>query len=189
MITEFLFSAVLSLNLSFADADVVSKKNDHSPVFLSNEPKKSALFYSSGWETISTWNSTKGSGSTQYSFSKSIENLNGADDLVIVFVKGYDFEGFSKSVAKPLSMPFYTMPSSSNSFNVFSWTTNTSNGKLNIGLNMSDDLQSIFSAAKEKVQFRYFIISQELLKSKKLSEQEVRKTNYSQLVNLLGVQE
>ena len=104
---------------------------------------------------------------------------------VVVFVKGYDFTGFSK-VEKPLGLPFYFMAPDENS-GTYNWHTEFKEGNINVALQMQGAMEENFLKSSNQIRVRYFVLSPEFLKEHKLNAQALRGISYSKLTTLLGV--
>lgn len=148
----------------------------------------SRAFFSTGWEEVSQWTRTVSGNDVVYHFNRNTPELekqtlkNGA---VVVFVKGYDFTGFSKA-EKPLGLPFYFMAPEEAS-GTYNWHTQSREGNINIALQIQGASEESFLKANEQIRIRYFILSPQFLKEHKLNAQSLRGISYTKLALLLGI--
>lgn len=148
----------------------------------------SAAFFSTDWEEVPQWSRTTSGNDVVYSFNRNTPELeqrtvNGG--AVVVFVKGYDFTGFSK-VEKPLGLPFYFMAPEGNS-GTYNWNTEYNAGNINVALRMQGGMEENFLKANNQVRIRYFILSPQFMKENKLNAQALRGISYTKLAALLGI--
>lgn len=155
--------------------------------FFSDSNPRAA--FSSGWETVPAWQLTKGSGSLLYTYSRPLEQVSPSvlkEGLVVVFAKGYDFEGVSRAEEKPLGLPFYMALASENAPYPYAWSFTAEQAGVTVALSMNEALKGGFEAAQKDIQLRFFVLTPEFLKQHKLTPMAARKLPYSQLVALLN---
>src|SRR5688500_5473310 len=72
-------------------------------------PAPAAAYFSTDWESAPQWNRSVSGNDVTYHFNRNTPELEQQmvqSGAVVVFVKGYDFTGFSKA-EKPIGLPFY----------------------------------------------------------------------------------
>lgn len=187
MIRGLLFSILSTLSLLPASA---SENPTHLPYSkFSSVLTAPSDVYSSGWETVPAWQLDPGQGSLLYTYSRPFEELSPSmirEGVVVVFARGYDFEGISRREEKPLGLPFYMMPANEANPHPIAWSFAAEGGQVTVGLSMDKALQGGFEQAQKDIQLRYFVISPDFLRQHKLTAMAVRKMPYPQLVALLN---
>lgn len=149
-------------------------------------------FYSSGWEGVAEWSLNEASGSKNYFFNRSTPELTQAaldEGAVMVYAKGYDFEGFSKSPERPLSLPFYFLSTDEQSPHAYAWRTENSAGSIKVSLHMHDQLEKVYLDARQNIKLRYIILSKDFLQKHHLTTQSVRSKRYKELIGIMGIDE
>ena len=184
---------ILALFSSFSLLSFTEKGNPsakHAPVkALKN---KKPAFYSSAWESVAEWSAGEPAEQKNFFFNRRMPELTDAElkeGAVMVFVKGYDFDGFSKSSEKPLCLPFYLMSPDEDSPYTYSWSCETSNGNIKLSLDMHPKLENTFVTGREKIRVRYFVLPKSFLEQKNCTAQSLRGKNYKQFAEMLGVSE
>jgi hypothetical protein len=138
----------------------------------------------SEWESIPSWEIQVNGSEKTYVYNRPTPQLDKEildGGAVLVFVKGYDFEGWSRSVSKPVSLPFISGLLNENIHHFYEWNFAGDEGAVSVSLNMHSDLEKIFNEKKGELRFRYLILSPEFLQKNSLSKQELRKMSYSEL--------
>jgi hypothetical protein len=145
--------------------------------------------FSSDWETVPSWQLTSGTGSLLYTYTRSLDQVSPTilkEGVVVVFAKGYDFEGVSKAEEKPLGLPFYMAPANEAALNPIAWSYAPEENKVTIGLSMNENLKAGFEQARQDIQLRFFVLTPDFLHQHKLTPLTARKISYSQLITLLN---
>jgi hypothetical protein len=180
----FIFSA---LNLLPASA---RENVTFFPASLISIPIANPLtVYSTEWETVPAWQLAEGSGSLLYTYNRALEPVSAAvleEGVVVVFAKGYDFEGVSKAEEKPLGLPFYMALAGEAALTPYAWSYSAKEARVTVGLSMGAALKEGFEQARKDIQLRFFVLSPDFLRQHKLTPKAVRKMPYAQLVALLN---
>lgn len=187
MIRGFLMLIVSTLILLSANAKE-NLTNPLSPLlpFMGSAPQ---MVYSSDWETVPAWQLSAGSGALLYTYSRPLELVSASvvkEGVVVVFAKGYDFEGVSKAEEKPLELPFYMAMASEAVLYPYAWSYAPEEGRVTIGLSMHPDLEPGFESAQKDIRLRFFVLAPDFLRQHKLNPMAVRKMPYNKLVALLN---
>ena len=185
----YLYSIALLANIFFLSLKVDTIQPQR-PFISKVATPETAATYLSDWETVSHWDSYKENNLHLYFFNRKTPQLNASvinGDAVVIFAKGYDFEGFSKSAEQPLGLPFYLMSTTEKLTDSNAWVSENREGNIKVALSMSKDLESSFLKNNNKIQFRYFVLSSDFLRQNNLTPQSLRSLSYSKLVQLLGV--
>lgn len=187
MIRGFLFLILSTLSLLPARA---SENPSHFPFSSSTSAVTTpATVFSSGWESVPAWQLDPETSSLLYTYSRPLEEVSPAvirEGVVVVFARGYDFEGISKREEKPLGLPFYMVSANEAAPHPIAWSYSAEGSQVTVGLSMDKALQGGFEQAQNDIQLRYFVISPGFLRQHKLTAMAVRKMPYSQLVALLN---
>jgi hypothetical protein len=144
--------------------------------------------YSTRWETVPSWQAVDGAGSLLYTYSRPLEQVSPSvltEGVVVVFARGYDFEGVSKAEEKPLGLPFYIALSSENAPQPYAWSYTPEESKVTIGLSMNEALKTGFVQAQKDIQLRFFVLTPDFLRQHKLTPMAARNMSYTKLVALL----
>jgi hypothetical protein len=184
---SFYTVALLASTLSFSNPFYPTNSKDTT--ILVTPSDKTAAF-ATDWESVPNWKQDKQVDQLYYTYNRSTPELNKTileGGAVVVFAKGYDFEGFSRGPQKPLGLPFYMMTAAENVTQPYAWYSENSEGSIKVGLKMSPELESTFLKGSENIQFRYFVLPQNVLTQHKLNAQSLRSLSYSGLTQLLGV--
>lgn len=181
----FLILSALSLLPARASEELTS-----FPLSLTKSPVADLLtVYSSGWEKVPTWQVAAGTGALLYTYSRPLEEVSSSvlnDGVVVVFARGYDFEGVSTREEKPLGLPFYMALASEAAPQPIAWSYSPAEKGVTVGLSMDAALKESFEQAREDIQLRFFVLSPDFLRQHKLTPMAVRKMPYAQLVALLN---
>lgn len=124
-----------------------------------------------------------------YTYSRPLEQVSAsvlAEGVVVVFAKGYDFEGVSKAEEKPLGLPFYMALASQAALHPYAWSYTPEESKVTVGLSMHEALKPGFEQAQKEIQLRFFVLTPDFLRQHKLTAIAARKMPYSKLVALLN---
>lgn len=149
---------------------------------------KSRVAYSSEWENVPAWQFSAGKGTLLATFSRHLPQISSSvlqEGVVLVFAKGYDFEGVSKGEEKPVGLPFYMASSKESEPNLNAWTYALGEEKVTIELSISQSLEAGFKTESSAIRLRYFILPPEFLQQHKLSIMTIRKMPYKELIGLL----
>lgn len=183
-----LFFLILSA-LSVLPASASEKSTSFPPNTLSAIVFTPRTVYSSGWESVPAWQLAAGTGALLYTYSRPLEQVLPSilnEGVVVVFARGYDFEGVSKREEKPLGLPFYMALSSEAVPQPVAWSYTAEKARVTVGLSMDAALKEGFEQAQKDIQLRFFVLSSDFLRQHKLTRMAVRKMPYSQLVALLN---
>lgn len=184
---SFLLTTLLSASLFFTASPDTS--HDNTP--FNNGPKTVApAAFSTDWEAVPDWKSNESNGVQVYNFNRNTPELNDAvlkGGAVVVFAKGYDFEGFSRSAEKPLTLPFYIMSANDNTNDTYNWTTDNTAGNIAVSLKMPKDLAQTFSKAHSNIRFRYFVLPQNVLEAHHLTPSALHQMPYNKFTELMGI--
>jgi hypothetical protein len=170
----------------------VSARNPEpvGPFFTSViKPLTTHSVYSSGWETVPSWQFSAGKGTFLATFSRQLPQISSSvlqEGVVLVFAKGYDFEEVSNKEEKPLGLPFYMASPDEMIAQLNAWTYALEEGKATIELKLPEVLKSDFKRASEDIRLRYFVVPPAFMQHHQLSAMAIRKMPYSQLSGLLG---
>lgn len=151
-------------------------------------PVPAAAYFSTEWEEVPQWNRSASGNEVTYHFNRNTPQLEShmlKTGAVVVFVKGYDFTGFSK-VEKPLGLPFYFMAPDESS-GTYNWHTESREGHINVALQMQAATEENFLKANNNIRMRYFILSPQFLEQHKLNHQTLRGISYTKLSAMLGL--
>lgn len=151
---------------------------------------KSTVALATGWESVPNWSAQAEAGTVSTTYTRATPQLNDAVlkmGAIVVFAKGYDFEGFNKSAEKPLGLPFYMMTLKEDFEKPFAWFSENSVGNIKVGLQMAENMQSEFQKNSNKIQFRYFVLTKDFLQQNNLTPKTAQQLSYSRLVQMLGV--
>lgn len=184
---SFLLTTLLSASLFFTTSTDTFRNN--TTVTFIDQPTSAAAF-STGWEAVPEWKSNETNGVQVYNFNRNTPELNDAvlnGGAVVVFAKGYDFEGFSRSAEKPMGLPFYIMSANENANDTYNWTTDNTEGNIAVSLKMSKDLAQTFSKAQGNIRFRYFVLPQAFLQAHHLTTQALHQMPYHKFTELVGI--
>lgn len=149
--------------------------------------------YSSGWETVPAWNTESNTQSTSFFYTRYLPELKTDilnNGVVLVFARNV-WEGnsslkeFDDVPEKPLLMPFYFLPYFEKPNYTQQWSYSASENKINISLVVRGGEDA--AVPNKKIQLRFIVISEEVLKEKKQSIQTVRKLTYDQLVQTFNL--
>lgn len=181
----FLILSALSVLPASASEELTS-----FPLSLQRSPLAGPhTVYSSGWEKVPAWQVAAGTGSLLYTYSRPLEEVSSSvlkEGVVVVFARGYDFEGVSTKEDKPLGLPFYMALASEAAPQPVAWSYSAGEKGVTVGLSMDAALKGSFEQAREDIQFRFFVLSPDFLRQHKLSPMAVRKMPYAQVVALLN---
>lgn len=187
MIRGLLFLIISALNLLPARASENPKPSTFRHLFsLVTSPQG---VFSSDWETVPAWQLDESSGALLYTYSRPLEQVSPAvltGGVVVVFAKGYDFEGVSKAEEKPLGLPFYMAMANETVSSPLAWSYTPAENKVTVGLSMDAALKGSFEQSRKDILLRYFVLSPDFLQQHKLTPMAVRKMPYSQVVSLLN---
>ena len=167
---------------------VGARKSSPFPSFVI-KPLTTPSAYSSEWETVPSWQFSAGKGTFLATFSRQLPQISSSvlqEGVVLVFAKGYDFEGVSKAEEKPIGLPFYMSSAGEMDAQLNAWTYSSDEGKATIELRLPEVLKSDFEGACQDIRLRYFVVPPEFLQQHQLSAMAIRKMPYSQLSGLLG---
>ena len=150
-----------------------------------------SIFFS-GWETITGWSAKRNGDATVFSYSRQFPEPNKSflnEGLVLVFARKLweedgELKEFSNVPDKPLMMPFYFLPYFEKPAYTEQWNYTTEANRVNISLIVKGSSEPI---PRKKVQVRYMIIPQEVLKRKKQTTETARKLSYEELVKIFGL--
>jgi hypothetical protein len=150
--------------------------------------KQAAAVFASSWETIPAWNAQTSPEAITFSYSKTLPALAG-DNLVMVFARNlWPDDPAMKELGdteKPLLMPFYFLPYFEKPNYTEQWNYNTTGDKIELSLVVKGGEDA--AVPGKKVQVRYVIIPQTVLKQKKQTAEVVRKMSYDQLTKAFGL--
>ena len=187
MFSDFLLSTLCSGILMFSNTQECFKNAE--TVVTHNIVTDPQLAYHSEWETVPSWSTENKNGSLFHTYKRTIPQISKTildSGVIVVFAKGYDFNGINKSEEKPLGLPFYMLSSIESLSHPQAWSFKIEEGNLIIGLSMHPEVKSFFDNDSKDIQLRYFVLSPEFLKKHNLTEEGVRKSNYNQIVSLIG---
>lgn len=145
--------------------------------------------YSSEWENVQAWQFSAGKGTLLATFSRHLPEISSLvlqEGVVLVFAKGYDFEGVSEGEDKPVGLPFYMASPRVTVSQTNAWSYSIEEGKVSIVLIMPESLNSSFKTECQDIRLRYFVFPPEFLRQHKLSTMAIRNMPYKQLIGLLG---
>lgn len=182
---QLFFSAFFCLNLPSTQLPI-----DTNPVpVVEKGTSPSRVLFTTDWEPATAWHRVedKTSNITYYIHQRTLPAEANVSDkgLVLVFTKGYSL---SNGPEKPMGLPF-TYFSGDVSTQGFNWYQNIKNGGVEVQLNIPAALESSFTAGKNGIQFRYFVMSPQFFKEKKLTPAQVKSLSYRKIVELLGTPE
>lgn len=183
-----LFFLILSA-LSVLPASASEKSTGFPQSFISATGSAPWTVYSSGWESVPAWQLAAGTGALLYTYSRPLEQVSPSilkEGVVVVFARGYDFEGVSKREEKPLGLPFYIALASEAVPQPVAWSYSAEEAMVTVGLSMDAALKEGFEQAQKDIQLRFFVLSPDFLRQHKLTPMTVRKMPYPQLVALLN---
>lgn len=161
----------------------------HNLFALTNKPSDHAVAYSSEWESVSAWQVTEGKGTLLASYTRQLPQVTSdllKEGVILLFAKGYDFEGISKAEEKPIGLPFYMALASELVPHPYAWSYGVEEGKVEVGVHMHQDLKKGFDASASDIRLRFFVLPSAFLQQHKLTPMAARKLSYSQLVALLN---
>ena len=171
-------------------ASIASETHSNYPHFtLFNNPTDPAVAYSSDWESVSAWQVTVGKGTLLASYTRQLSQVSSAileDGVVLLFAKGYDFEGVSKAEERPLVLPFYMVLANETAPHPYAWSYGVDAGKVEVAVSMHQALKEGFDSASNDIRLRFFVLPSTFLKQHKLTPMAARSLPYSQLVSLLS---
>lgn len=105
--------------------------------------------------------------------------------LILVFTKGYSL---TNGPEKPMGLPF-TYFSDDVSAQGYSWYQYNKGSVTEVQLNVPTVLEDNFTAKKDGIQFRYFVLSPKFFEEKNLTPQQVKSYSYKKVVELVGTTE
>ena len=144
--------------------------------------------YSSGWETVPAWNTESNTQSTSFFYTRYLPELKTDilnNGVVLVFARNV-WEGnsslkeFDDVPEKPLLMPFYFLPYFEKPDYTERWDYKASENKIDISLMVKG--KGKVAPPNKKLQLRYLVIPEKMLREKKQTAQSVHKLSYEELV-------
>jgi hypothetical protein len=149
--------------------------------------------YSTGWETVPEWNIVSNTQSTSFFYTRLLPELkndiinNGA---VLVFARNLwdgnaSLKEFDDVPEKPLRMPFYFLPYFEKPDYTEQWNYTASENKITISLVVKGADKIV--PPNKKLQLRYVVIPEKLLREKKQTAQAVRKLSYEELTKTFNL--
>jgi hypothetical protein len=149
--------------------------------------------YSTGWETVPQWNTVSSTHSTNFTYTRRLPELKTDiinNGVVLVFARNL-WEGnpllkeFDNVSEKPLMMPFYFLPYFEKPDYTEQWNYTISENKINISLTVKGKGKA--APPDKKLQLRYVVIPEKLLREKKQTAQTVHKLSYEELVKTFNL--
>jgi len=149
--------------------------------------------YSSGWETIPGWTAETSPGAISFSYTRQIPQLNSLvlnNGVILVFARHLwadepALKQIDDAPEKPLLMPFYFLPYFEKPNYTQQWSYSASENKINISLVVKGGEDA--AVPGKKIQLRFIVIPEQVLKEKKQSVQAVRKLSYDQLMQTFAL--
>ena len=149
--------------------------------------------YSTGWETVPEWHTIPNTQSTSFFYTRRLPELkndiinNGA---VLVFARNLwdgnaSLKEFDDVPEKPLMMPFYFLPYFEKPDYTEQWNYTASENKINISLVVKGADKIV--PPNKKLQLRYVVIPEKLLREKKQTVQAVHKLSYEELIKTFNL--
>jgi hypothetical protein len=149
--------------------------------------------YSSGWETVPAWNTESNPQSTSFFYTRYLPELKTDiinNGVVLVFARNL-WEGnsslkeFDDVPEKPLMMPFYFLPYFEKPDYTERWDYKASENKINISLTVRGGDK--IASPNKKLQLRFVVICEKLLREKKQTAQVLHKLSYGELIKTFNL--
>ncbi len=104
----------------------------------------------------------------------------------MVWTRGYDFLNMSKG-DKPLGLPFTWVPADERYIHPYLWHYYSTENNVSVAVEMHPEMIENFTAAKQDIRMRYFVITPEFMAANNLSKPALRSMSYDKLISLLNV--
>ena len=167
------------------------KDNDNvEPRVLGETADRSiALFaVASPWTHVKSWTASERDGMKVY--STQIADARVTNDIlskgaVVAFVKGTDFSG-GHFPFEPNMIPWDQFIPWERMAYPYHWTPDIKEGLIEVTIRMHPDIEADYLKHRDKVQTRYFILSEAFLKQHNWTQQSLKEQSYKQLVTKTG---
>ena len=149
--------------------------------------------YSSGWETVPAWNTESNTQSTSFFYTRQLPELKTDiinNGVVLVFARNLwdgnaSLTEFDDVPEKPLMMPFYFLPYFEKPDYTEKWDYKASENKINISMTVRGGDKIV--PPNKKLQLRFVVIAEKLLREKKQTAQALHKLSYEELIKTFNL--
>ncbi len=153
----------------------------------------SSTAYASSWESSASWSSTDSSNFRIFSFNRSLPNITSdvmANGVVMVWAKNLPMDPSFNNADKPMMMPFYLFPDNERPKYVEYYYNSINVGNITVKYRTNNhDMINGNGSPSQKIEYRYFVITPDVLAKKGMTQAQVSQMNYQQLVTAFGVSE
>jgi hypothetical protein len=148
--------------------------------------------YTSDWETVPEWTVQRSTETASFFYAREVPELKSTNNnaAILVFARNLWAEDLALKEMndvpeKPLMMPFYFLPYFEKPNYTEQWNYSAVENKINISLVVKG--ADAAAVPGKKIQLRFIVIPEEVLKEKKQSVQAVRKLSYNELVQAFSL--
>ena len=148
--------------------------------------------YTSAWEAIPTWTTTKLAGSTVFNYKHNTPELHGdliKNGVVLVFARNLwpkdALKEFDDNAEKPLLMPFYFLPYFEKPDYTEEWSYIAADKNIQLTLTVKGGEEA--HQPGKNIQWRFIAIPLKKLQEKKQNSQTIRKLSYDELAQLFNL--
>jgi hypothetical protein len=149
--------------------------------------------YSTGWETVPAWNIESNPRSTSFFYTRRLPELKTDvinNGVVLVFARhlwdgNASLKEFNDAPEKPLMMPFYFLPYFEKPDYTEEWNYKASENKIDISLMVKG--KGKVAPPNKKLQLRYLVIPEKMLREKKQTAQSVHRLSYEEFVKTFNL--
>lgn len=196
-----IFTTVLSTAILFAACskddvgyeDMTTSVNASGGGEGSGPSTGSATAFASSWESSASWSSTDSSNFRIFSFNRSLPNITPdvmANGVVMVWAKNLPMDASFTNADKPMMMPFYLFPDNERPKYVEYYYNSINVGNISVKYRTNNqEMINSSGSPSHKIEYRYFVITPDVLAKKGVTQAQVSQMNYQQLVTAFGVSE
>jgi hypothetical protein len=148
--------------------------------------------FTSAWETIPTWTTTKLAGSTVFNYKHNTPELSSdfiKNGVLLVFARNLwskdALKEFDEKDEKPLLMPFYFLPYFEKPDYTEEWSYAVTEKNIQLKLSVKGGNEA--HKPGKNIQWRFIAIPLKKLQGRKQNSQSIRKLSYDELVQLFNL--
>jgi hypothetical protein len=196
-----IFTTVLSTAILFAACtkddvgydDMTASVNASGGGDGSGPSTGSSTAFASSWESSASWSAADSSNFRIFTFNRSLPNVTSdvlANGVVMVWAKNLPMDPSFTNADKPMMMPFYLFPDNERPKYVEYYYYSANNGNITVKYRTNNqEMINGNGSPSHKIEYRYFVITPDVLAKKGVTQSQVSQMNYQQLVTAFGVSE
>lgn len=153
-----------------------------------NKQEISPAMIISDWESVPLWNTLKNSEATVFTYQRKFPGIKKSvldNGIVLVFARNlWTGEPALKDLddvpGKPLMMPFYFLPYFEKPDYTEQWNYSAEDEGIQVSLEVKGTTEA--NMPRKKIQLRYVVLPEKILKEKNQTREAVRKLSYEELL-------